>query len=50
MTIDERLDRLTWVVESLAARAVAHNDQIANLIKVVDKGQEEMAELERSQA
>jgi hypothetical protein len=50
MTIDERLDRLTGVVESLAASVVAHDDQIENLIKVAQKHQEEMAELRRSRA
>lgn len=50
MTIDERLDRLTGVVESLAASVVEHDDQIEGLIKVADKHQKEMAELRRSQA
>lgn len=50
MTIDERLDRLTGVVESLAASVVEHDDQIENLIKVAQKHQEEMAELRRAQA
>jgi hypothetical protein len=48
MTSDERLDRLTGVVESLAASVVAHDGQIENLIKVAEKHQEEMAELRRS--
>jgi hypothetical protein len=48
MTIDERLDRLTGIVESLAASVVEHDDQIEVLIKVADKHQQEMAELRRS--
>jgi peptidoglycan hydrolase CwlO-like protein len=50
MTIDERLDRLTGVVESLAASVVEHDDQIENLIKVAEKHQEEIRELRRSMA
>lgn len=48
MTIDERLDRLTGVVESLAASVVAHDDQIEGLIQVAQKHDEEMKELRRS--
>jgi hypothetical protein len=36
-TIDERLDRLTGIVESLAASVVEHDDQIEGLIKVAEK-------------
>jgi hypothetical protein len=50
MMIDERLDRLTGVVESLAASVVEHDDQIEVLIKVAKEHQEEMADLRRSQA
>jgi hypothetical protein len=32
MTTEERLDRLTGIVESLAPSVVAHDDQIENLI------------------
>jgi phage shock protein A len=39
MSIDERLDRLTAVVESLAASVVEHDDQIEGLIKVAEKQQ-----------
>ena len=44
MTIDERLDRLTGIVESLAASVVEHDDQIEMLIKVSEKHQKEMEE------
>ena len=37
MTIDERLDRLTGIVESLAASVVEHDSQIEALIKVAEK-------------
>jgi chemotaxis regulatin CheY-phosphate phosphatase CheZ len=47
MTIDERLDRLTGVVEALAASVVAHDNQIEALIKVADKHAQEMADLRR---
>ena len=57
MTTEEKLDRLTGIVESLAASVVAHDDQIGahdeqieKLILVAQKHQEEIAELRRSQA
>ncbi len=50
MTIDERLDRLTGVVESLAASVVAHDDQMEGLIQVTQKHDEAMKELRRSTA
>jgi hypothetical protein len=50
MTIDERLDRLTGIVESLAASVVEHDDQIENLVKVAEKHQKEMADFRRSHA
>jgi hypothetical protein len=50
VTIDERLDRLTGIVESLAASVVEHDDQIENLIKVAEKHEAEMADLRRSHA
>jgi hypothetical protein len=34
MTIDERVDRLTGIVESLAASVVAHDEQIEKLIAI----------------
>jgi hypothetical protein len=50
MTIDERLDRLTVIVESLAKSVVEHTDQIGGLIEVAEKHQEEIEKLQRSQA
>ncbi len=50
MTIDERLDRLTGIVESLAASVVEHDDQIELLIKVAQEHQGKMEELRRSHA
>jgi hypothetical protein len=54
MTTEERLDRLTGIVESLAASVVAHDDlieshdrQIEGLIKVAQKHQEDMAEFRK---
>ena len=47
MTIDERLDRLTGIVEPLAASAVAHSQQIEALIKIAEKHAQEMADLRR---
>jgi len=43
MSTQEQLDRLTGIVESLAASGVEHNDQIGSLITVAQKHQEEMA-------
>jgi hypothetical protein len=37
MTIDERMDRLTGIVEALAASAVAHDNQLEILIAVAEK-------------
>lgn len=50
MTTDERLDRLTGIVESLAVSVVEHDDQLENLIKVAQKHEVEMADLRRSNA
>jgi archaellum component FlaC len=50
MTIDERLDRLTGIVESLASSVVEHDDQIEGLIKIAQKHDEEIARLRRSSA
>jgi hypothetical protein len=44
MTIDERLERLTTVVEPLAASVVEHDDQIGALIQVAEKHSEQFAE------
>jgi hypothetical protein len=51
MTREERLDRLTGIVESLTASVVARSDQIEShdrqiesLVKVTQKHQEDIAE------
>ena len=41
MTIDERLDRLTGVVESLAASVAEHSRQIEKLISAAEEHVEE---------
>jgi hypothetical protein len=48
MSTQEQLDRLTGIVESLAASVVAHDDQIGNLITLADKHWAEIVELRRS--
>jgi hypothetical protein len=48
MKTQEQLDRLTGVVESLAASVVAHDGQIGNLIALADKHWAEIVELRRS--
>jgi len=50
MEAQEQLDRLTGIVEALAPSAVAHDDQIGNLIKVAEKHQQELDEFRRSMA
>jgi hypothetical protein len=47
VTIDERLDRLTGIVESLATSVVEHDRQIESLIKVAEKHAQEIADLRR---
>ena len=48
MSTEEQLDRLTGIVDSLAATVVAHDDQIGNLITLADKHWAEIVELRRS--
>jgi hypothetical protein len=50
MTIDERLERLTGIVESLAASVVEHDDQIESLVKVSVRYEKELLEFRRSHA
>lgn len=50
MNAQEQLDRLTGIVEALAASVVAHDDQIGNLILIAEKHKDEMADLRRSMA
>src|SRR5437879_1477295 len=47
MTIDERLDRLTGVVEALPATVVAHDNQIDKLIDLAQRQSEGTAAAER---
>lgn len=47
MTVDERLDRLTGIVEALAASVVAHDNQIEALVKATETRQREMKDLVR---
>ena len=47
MTVDERIERLTGIVEALASTVVAHDNQIDGLIEVAAKQQKETAELKR---
>jgi hypothetical protein len=42
MTIDERLDRLTGIVETLPSTVVLHDDQIESLIKVDELQQKKL--------
>jgi hypothetical protein len=37
MTIDERLDQLTQVVDSLAANALQHSARIAALLRAIEE-------------
>jgi hypothetical protein len=37
MTIDERMERLTGIVEALAASVVAHDNQIESLLVIAEK-------------
>jgi hypothetical protein len=47
MNIDDRLDRLTGVVESLAGSVVEHDSRIVALIQVAEKHAEATANLEK---
>jgi uncharacterized protein (DUF3084 family) len=54
MTIDQRMDRLTGIVEALAASVVArdnqidaHDRQIDALITIAEKSEKRLAMLER---
>ena len=47
MTTDERIDRLTGIVESLAATVVAHDNQIEALIKISEENAQNWKNLER---
>jgi flagellar biosynthesis/type III secretory pathway chaperone len=43
MTIDEQVQRLTGIVESLAASVVAHDNQIGALIQIAEKHSAQIA-------
>ncbi len=45
MTTEEKLDRLTGIVDSLASTVVAHDNQIEGLIRVAEKQGHEMEKL-----
>ncbi|HXB69208.1 MAG TPA: hypothetical protein VNY05_13245 [Candidatus Acidoferrales bacterium] len=47
MTIDERLQRLTGIVEALAGTVVAHDNQIDALIKISEENARNWKNLER---
>jgi len=47
MTTEERLDRLTGIVEAIASSIVAHDNQIEQLIRVAEKHDSAIANLER---
>jgi hypothetical protein len=47
MSIDERIERLTAVVESLAGSVVAHDNQIERLIAVAEQQAAAMADSEK---
>jgi len=48
MTIEEKLARLTGIVESLASTVVAHDNQIESLIKVAEQQSAQIAETSRA--
>lgn len=47
MTTEEKIDRLTTIVESLAGSVVAHDNQIEGLIAVAEKHQIQIDNLGR---
>ena len=50
MTTDERLDRLTGIVDALASSVVAHDNQIEGLIKVAEIQRGQIEELRETVA
>ncbi len=50
MSTQEQLDRLTGIVESLAASVARHDDQIGDLLKAAEEWEKKKAELRRSMA
>jgi len=47
MTVDERLERLTGIVETLAASVVAHDEQLEILIKTSEEHRKDMIALNK---
>lgn len=47
MTTDERIDRLTGIVETLVGIVTAHTNQMGVLMTMVQKHDEAIANLER---
>jgi hypothetical protein len=47
MTIEERIDRLTGIVEALAGTVVAHDNQIEALIQISEENAQNWKNLER---
>jgi len=47
VTVEEKLERLVGVVESLAASVVAHDNQLEVLIQLAEKHDAAIANLER---
>lgn len=47
MTTEEKLDRLTNIVDALASSAVSHDNQIDTLLKIVEKHHVEILSLSR---
>ena len=50
MTIEERLDRLTGIVDALATTVVAHDNQIDGLIRFAEQQKQRLEELAKEQA
>ena len=47
MTTEEKIERLTGIVDTLASSVVAHDNQIDALIRVAEKHEKDMANLFR---
>ena len=47
MTTEEKIDRLTAIVDTLASSVVAHDNQIDALIKIATRHEEAIAALNR---
>jgi len=47
MTTEEKIERLTGIVDTLASSVVAHDNQIDALIKVAEKHEKDMTNLIR---